>query len=71
MTERSAPEPEYRLVLPEGVAAPVSEGEELGKLLVTLDGELLAEIPVAAAESVDRLGYFGLLLRLAGSMVGL
>ena len=71
VTERSSPEPEYRLVLPEGVAAPVSEGEELGKLLVTLDGELLAEIPVAAAESVERLGYFGLLLRLAGSMVGL
>lgn len=38
--------------VPESVAAPVEEGETLGKIVYSLDGETLREYPVTAAESV-------------------
>ena len=64
-------EPEFTLTLPSAVAAPVEAGQRLGTLRVSLNGETVAEIPVCAAESVARIGYLGLLARLAGSQVGL
>ena len=64
-------EPAYTLTLPGIVSAPVTEGQRLGSLQVSLGGKLLAEVPIAAAEAVPRLGYAGLLVRLAGSLVGL
>lgn len=38
--------------VPERVAAPVEEGETLGKIVYSLNGETLREYPVTAAESV-------------------
>ena len=38
--------------VPERVAAPVEEGEALGKIVYSLNGETLREYPVTAAESV-------------------
>ena len=38
--------------VPESVAAPVEEGETLGKIVYSLDGETIREYPVTAAESV-------------------
>ena len=64
-------EPDYTLTLPASVPAPVTEGQPLGTLRVTLGGETIAELPVCAAADVGRIGYFGLLARLAGSLVGL
>ena len=49
---------EKTLELSESVAAPVSEGQELGKLTVTADGEVIAAIPLVAAEAVERLTYW-------------
>ena len=49
---------EKTLELNESVAAPVSEGQELGKLTVTADGEVIAAIPLVAAEAVERLTYW-------------
>jgi len=63
--------PDYALSLPESVPAPVRAGDRLGTLTVTLDGELLESLPVVAAEDVPRLGFGGILLRLAGSLIGL
>ena len=40
------------------MAAPVSEGQELGKLTVTADGEVIAAIPLVSAEAVERLTYW-------------
>lgn len=68
---RKGGEPSYSLTLPEAVPAPVEEGTRLGTLRVTLGGETVAEVPVLAAESVPRVGFGGLALRLAGSLVGL
>ena len=68
---RKGGEPAYALSLPASVPAPVEEGARLGSLRVTVGGETLAEVPVIAAESVPRIGFGGLALRLAGSLVGL
>ena len=64
-------EPEYALRLLPQVAAPVRKGDRLGTLTVRLGGKTLAELPVCAGEAVPRLGYGGMLRRLAGSLVGL
>lgn len=43
--------------VPDQMAAPVSEGEEIGRLSWALDGELLAEIPVTAACSIGEMNF--------------
>ena len=63
--------PEYRLELPEKLSAPVREGEHVGSLTVLLDGEELARLPVLAAADVPRIGFWGVLGKLAGCLVGL
>jgi len=64
-------EPEYELELEKSVKAPVKKGTELGKVKVTINGEQVAENPVIAAEDIERIGFFGIFTRLAGSLVGL
>ena len=61
----------YALELPGSVASPVEEGQRLGTLRVHLGEELLAELPLTAAETVPRLGFWSILGKLAGSLVGL
>ena len=65
------PEVSVDLRLPERCTAPIREGERLGTLRVTVGGETVAERPLVAAEAVPRIGFGGILLRLAGSLVGL
>ena len=57
--------------LPEAAAAPIEVGERLGVLVVRRGGEELARLPLEAAEAVGRIGFPGILSRLAGSLVGL
>ena len=64
-------EPEYRLELPGTMPAPVRAGARVGTLSVTLDGETVAQLPVLAAEEVPRIGFWGVLLKLAAGLVGL
>lgn len=45
---------ETQLDLPESVKAPVKKGDEIGTVTYLYKGEVLAEIPVVAAESVER-----------------
>lgn len=49
---------EKNVTLDENVAAPVEEGQPLGTLTVTSDGETIAEIPLVAGEAVERLSYW-------------
>ena len=37
--------------------APVEQGQTLGKLVYTLDGEVLAEIPIISEDKVDKLSF--------------
>ncbi len=50
--------------LAETVAAPVSPGDRLGALTVTSGEEVVAELPILAGESVPRVTYGQMLLRL-------
>ena len=67
---KSGASPAFSLTLPDSVAAPVEAGERLGTLRVTLGEDTVAELPVTAAEEVPRLGFLGLLGRLAGGLLG-
>ena len=52
------------------VTAPVREGEPVGTLTVRQGGQTVAQLPVLAAREIPRIGFRGILLRLAGSLVG-
>lgn len=68
---RTGGELSYELVCEKRVAAPVKRGDRLGVLTVRDADKVVATLPLLAAEDVPRLGYFGILSRLAGSFVGL
>ena len=50
------------LTLPENVKAPVAEGDTLGELTAEYNGEILAQIPIVAGESVGKLTLWQLFL---------
>lgn len=60
----------YSLELPEAIHAPVQCGDVLGTLIVRTSDETLAEIPVVAADTVDRMGLFQVFKSLFELMVG-
>ena len=71
LTEKKSGSPSYTLRLPSLLSAPVAEGQQVGSLLVRLGEETVAEVPILAAASVPRIGFWGLFRKLAGSLVGL
>lgn len=68
---RSSAAPEYSLSMDASVPAPVHAGDRLGTLTVSIAGENVASVPIVAGADVPRLGYFGLLGLLGGSLIGL
>ena len=54
---------ETELTMESELSAPVAEGQEVGRLTVTSDGETLAEFPLVADRAVARLTYWQLLQR--------
>ncbi len=52
------------------LAAPLSAGQEVGKLRVEVPGMPPLEVPLAAATSVDRLGPFGRMFAAAAYFIG-
>ncbi len=71
LVPKGGAEAEYSVKLLEKVHAPVKAGDRLGTLTVTMGGETVAELPICADADVPRIGYFGLLSKLAGSLIGL
>lgn len=61
----------FAFELPETVAAPVPEGARIGELVVSRGGEELERRALLAARDVERIGFWGILGKLAGSLVGL
>ena len=57
--------------LPASLSAPVKAGESAGELIVTRGGEEIARRALVAAQRVERIGFWGILGRLAGSLAGL
>ena len=68
---RGSGEPSFQLQLPGSVIAPAERGQVLGTLQVRLGEELLAELPVTAAETVPRLDFWLIFARLAASLAGI
>ena len=54
---------EVRTQLETELSAPVEKGEQVGTLTVTSGGEVLARLPLVAAETVERLSYGQIFLR--------
>jgi D-alanyl-D-alanine carboxypeptidase (penicillin-binding protein 5/6) len=50
--------------LPECLTAPVSAGQEIGKVSYLLDGKLIGTVPIIATEGVDKISFSTLFLRL-------
>ncbi|QFT56145.1 D-alanyl-D-alanine carboxypeptidase family protein [Microbulbifer sp. THAF38] len=46
------------LIVDGELEAPVEKGQPVGKVVVTLDGETVADVKAVAAEEVDRAGFF-------------
>lgn len=49
---------EKTLELPESLQAPVEKGQQIGQLVVSLEGKEVCRVPVLAAEGVERLGLW-------------
>ena len=49
--------PEKDIFLPELLKAPVKKGEKVGSVTYSIDGSLLAEYPVYAAETIEKIDY--------------
>ncbi len=71
LVPKSSAKPEYVLDMAQSVRAPVKAGDVLGTLTVTLAGNTVAQLSVQAAHDVEALGFGGLFVRLAGSLLGI
>ena len=71
LTEKKSGSPGYTLQLPSLLSAPVAEGQQVGTLTVRLGEQTVAELPILAAASVPRIGFWGIFRKLAGSLAGL
>ena len=55
---------EVRTEVSENISAPVKSGDTVGHVKYILDGEVIGEVPVTAQQDVDKIGFWGLLLRM-------
>ena len=63
--------PTFEYILPEEISAPVAAGCVLGKAIVKLGESTLGEIPIIAAESVAKLGFWDAICLLWNALVNL
>lgn len=54
---KNTPRLEFTVELPSFIYAPVTQGEQIGSLIYTIDGNIVAEMPIIASYSVDRAVY--------------
>lgn len=71
LVPKNSAQAEYSIELADKVSAPVKAGDVLGTMTVSIGGQTVSEVPLLAFESVPRLGFFGILNLLAGSLFGL
>lgn len=69
LTKGSSSKIKSQIVLPEYISAPISEGDEVGYVEYSVDGEILTKLPIRAAENVNKIGYFNLLTRFLRKML--
>lgn len=70
LVQKSGAVPEYAVTLPEKLSAPIHKGDEIGTMSVTVNGSVIASVPLLAAGSVERIGYGGIWTMLFKSLFG-
>ncbi len=55
---------EYRIELPESVAAPIKQGDRVGEIIFTIDGQEIGRAGVFAKEDIPKIGFFELWCRI-------
>ena len=65
MLEKAETERVQKVIsLEEGLAAPIKKGEKIGTVSYMLGEQTLATTDILADESVEKIGYWGLFLRM-------
>ena len=62
---------EHTVTLPASIPAPIRAGESVGVITYTCKGKALGEIPITATETVEKLGFWGLWVRLFRGVFGM
>lgn len=52
-----------RLEIPESIRCPVNKGDKVGRIILEYNGEEIGSTDIVASESIETIGYFGLLER--------
>ncbi|MBO5756034.1 MAG: D-alanyl-D-alanine carboxypeptidase [Clostridia bacterium] len=60
---------EVRYELPPSVCAPIAKGTKVGRVIYTVNGETVGEAEILTAETVERITFYEILLRLLSSFV--
>ena len=60
--KRAFPDAKAEVVYQGPLEAPIETGEEVARLVVTLEGETRLDLPLVAAEDVERIGFVGKVL---------
>ena len=55
----------FEVRLPEEIAAPVSQGDAIGKVIYRLGDEVIGDCDITARETVEKISFWGLLARMA------
>ena len=71
LVRKGAESCEFSCELPGSISAPVDKGAPVGTLHVTQGGAERASYALVAAEDMPRIGFLGILARLAASLIGL
>ena len=58
------------IVLPGPIEAPVKKGDQLGKLVISVEGQPPVEAPIVADADVGKLGFFGRAIEGLSQMIG-
>lgn len=60
---------EKKIEISESITAPFDKNTEVGKIIYTVDGNVVAEHPVVTSSGCERIGYFDIFKRLLASTV--
>ena len=58
-----------KIELDEALAAPLSQGDAVGRVVYSLDGREIGTVPIVAAQSVEKIGFFTLFCRILSKML--
>lgn len=59
---------EYVVDLPEALTAPIHQGESVGNVVYSVNGAELGKVEIIAEERVEKIGFFGVFVRILQAM---